>query len=172
MEPSYRIPIEDVRPWPFWLVGALAVVFGTIAGGLLPWATSFYVIRFRSSEMATLCGLGAVFGFLGGWLWRGAMLPPKMRARSQPDRDLPWLVFWGMFWGLVAGVPASAALCLAMMLVGWRLWPGDGRHVWWSLAAGGGASLVAGMVGGLLMLAAERLADSGVGRPAPREGDG
>ena len=100
------------------------------------------------------------------------MLPPKMRQRSQPDRDLPWLVFWGMFWGLVAGVPASAVPCVALLLVRGQMWLGGGRHMWWSLAAGGGARLVAGMGGGLLMLAAERLADSGVGRPARRPGDG
>jgi hypothetical protein len=159
--------MQTIRPprWPYRTVQTLALASGLLlgAGGAwvaLPlggWASWGMRIRFIAA--------GAVCGLFAAALWCLGMMPKRRAAWHPPDREQPWLVFWGMFWGFVAWLLA------AMLFLVWALLSQEpeysmGRILVYSVAACGSLGLVAGTLGGLLMLAAERVAWHLAGTPA------
>ena len=146
------------RPWPFTLVAVLAHLVAPVAGALAAWwywGSGRYV---RDERLAAQITLGALSGFLAGWLWCLVVIPRRSKRLPGSEGHPAWHVLRGMLWGTIVALLATMPQSLVMM----GFWPRGSWSVADDLgpvfAINAGVGLVGGTMGGLLMAAADRLA--------------
>ncbi len=152
--------MPETRPprWPFRIVAAAALIASAIFGAGGGWLFCLAGTVYGAANSARdAISLGMLCGLLAGVLWYLAMVPENRRAGSPADRELPWFVFWGTFWGLVGWTLAGVIFCLCAAAIETLRYT-VGRMLIWSLAFCGAVGLLGGTAGGVLVLAAMKVA--------------